>query len=120
MKLLILEDNKYRIDKFKEIFKHQELYICDNVLSAFDACLCNEFSVMQIDHDLDNRVWVNSNEENTGYQFIKKLVDNKLQKNCLFYVHSSNPIGANKILNYLLDNNYDGIWLPWHIIVTLI
>jgi len=120
MKIFILEDNQERIKFFKQLFKFQEVYFAETVKQAKNYCIKNEFSIMFLDHDLGNEIWVNSKEENTGYQFIKKLVDNKLQKNCLFYVHSSNPIGANKILNYLLDNNYDGIWLPWHIVVTLI
>jgi hypothetical protein len=24
-----------------------------------------------------------------------------------------NPIGANRMLNLLLDNDYDGIWIPF-------
>jgi hypothetical protein len=70
---------------------------------------------MFLDHDLGDAIWVDSNEENTGYQFIKKLIENQLQKNSLIYIHSSNPIGANKMLNLLLDNNYDGIWHPYHL-----
>ena len=48
---------------------------------------------------------------------MKWLVDNQFQKNSLFYIHSMNPIGANKMLNYLLDNGYDGIWIPCHLIL---
>jgi len=114
MKILLLEDNQYRIDKFKELYINQELFIYNNVLDAHHACVCNDFQVMFLDHDLDNRIWVNSQEENTGYQFVKFLVNNKLQKNSLIYIHSMNPIGANKMLNYLKDNGYDGIWIPFH------
>jgi len=27
-----------------------------------------------------------------------------------------NPIGANKMLNLLKDNDYDGIWIPFHLL----
>jgi len=27
-----------------------------------------------------------------------------------------NLIGANKMLNLLLDNGYDGIWIPFHLL----
>ena len=91
-----------------------KIKVYNNVLDAHHACVCNDFQVMFLDHDLDNRIWVNSQEENTGYQFVKFLVNNKLQKNSLIYIHSMNPIGANKMLNYLKDNGYDGIWIPFH------
>lgn len=115
MNILILEDNIDRINKFKELFDNQELFIFDNVKDAYHACVNNEFAVMFLDHDLDNRIWVNSNEENTGYQFIKYLVENNNHqcKNSLIYIHSMNPVGANNMLNLLLDNGYDGIWIPF-------
>jgi len=116
MRILLLEDNPVRQEKFKQLFKNQELIIVDNVLDAKDICRHNEIKVMFLDHDLGNAIWVNSNEENTGYQFVKWLVDNEFQKNTLIYIHSMNPIGANKMLNYLLDNKYDGIWIPAHLI----
>ena len=116
MRILVLEDNPIRQEKFKQLFKNQELSIYDNVLDAYHACVCYEFSVIFLDHDLGGQIWVDSNEENTGYQFVKWLVENKIQKNALYYIHSMNPIGANKMLNLLLDNGYDGIWIPAHLI----
>jgi hypothetical protein len=44
------------------------------------------------------------------------MVGNNLQRNALIYIHSMNPVGANKMLNYLLDNGYDGIWHPFHLL----
>jgi hypothetical protein len=119
MKILILEDNPIRIEKFKELFRNQELFIFDDIHKAFFACVSNHFPVCFLDHDLGGQIWVNSNEENTGYQFIKMLIenDNHQCKNSLFYVHSMNPIGANKMLNLLLDNGMDGIWIPAHLII---
>jgi hypothetical protein len=116
MKILILEDNLERIEKFQRVFVNQEPFIFNNVIDAYNACITYDFQIMFLDHDLDNKIWVNSKEENTGYQFVKKLVDNKLQQNSLIYIHSMNPIGANKMLNYLLDNGWDGIWIPYHLL----
>jgi DNA-binding LacI/PurR family transcriptional regulator len=113
MKILILEDNLIRIEKFKELFKNQDLYIAKDIQHAKEHCNFNEFPVMLLDHDLGNQIWVDSNEENTGYQFVKWLIENNLQKNALIYIHSCNPIGANKMLSLLLDNGYDGIWHPF-------
>ena len=117
MKILVLEDNILRQEKFKQLFKNQELFIFDDIRKAFDSCQINDFPVCFLDHDLDQKHWVNSNEENTGYQFIKKLIANQLLKHSLFYIHSMNPVGANNMLNLLLDNDYDGIWIPAHLIM---
>jgi len=118
MKILLLEDNSLRVEKFKQLFRNQELFVFDDIKEALNDCLGKEFPVMFLDHDLGNRIWVDSNEENTGYQFVKKLIENQLQKNALIYIHSMNPIGANKMLNLLLDNGYDGIWIPAHLIIN--
>jgi hypothetical protein len=114
MKILILEDNPTRQEKFKTLFKNQDYLIVDNILDAMRACKCNDFKVMLLDHDLGNQIWVDSNEANTGYSFVKWLIGNQLQKDSLIYIHSMNPIGANLMLNLLLDNGYGGIWIPYH------
>jgi len=93
------------------------LYLAEDIRAAKEHCIYNDFPIMFLDHDLGNKIWVDSNEENTGYQFIKWLIENDLQKNSLSYIHSMNPIGANKMLNLLLDNGRDGIWIPAHLIL---
>jgi len=116
MKILVLEDNPIRQDKFRELFKNQEVFIYDNTLDAFHICLTIDFQILWLDHDLEGKIWEDSNKENTGYQFIKWLVDNEKQRNSLIYIHSMNPIGASKMLNYLKDNGYDGIWIPFNLL----
>ena len=118
MRILILEDDINRIEKFKKLFKNQDIYIAENTDTAKYFCQGDTFPVMLLDHDLGGAVWVNSQEENTGYQFVKWLVDEKIQKDALIYIHSLNPIGANKMLNYLKDNNRDGIWIPFPLLLT--
>ena len=117
MRLLILEDNPIRIEKFKKLFKNQEIVIFDNVDDAIAACEKEEFKVLWLDHDLDNKIWVDSHScHNTGYKFVYTLIFKGLQKNSLIYIHSMNPVGANKMLNMLKDNDYDGIWIPFHLL----
>ena len=117
MRILILEDNQDRQNKFNELFRNQELFIFDNAVDAHHACLLRDFQIMFLDHDLGQEGWVKSEEENTGHQFVKWLIEKKLQKSALIYIHSMNPIGANKMLNLLLDNGYDGIWIPFNLIL---
>lgn len=116
MKILILEDNQERIEKFKILFKNQQVEHFDNILDAHHACLCKNYDILWLDHDLNGKIWEDSFQEETGYRFVKLIVDKGLQKNALIYIHSMNPIGANLMLNYLKDNGYDGIWIPFHLI----
>lgn len=119
MKILILEDREERINYFSELFKFQELYIARTIEEAKNYCNYIIFDSMFLDHDLDNRIWVNPNEENTGYQFVKWLIEKNMQSQSLNYIHSCNPIGANKMLNLLLDNGRDGIWIPFYLILQM-
>jgi hypothetical protein len=116
MKILILEDNPLRIEKFKILFKNHEVTHCDNIKDAKVACLNQIFEVMWLDHDLHGKIWEDSFKEETGYQFVKWVVDNGLQEKSLNYIHSMNPVGANLMLNYLRDNGRDGIWIPFHLL----
>jgi hypothetical protein len=119
MKILILEDNQDRINKFKILFKNHDVCFCKTEFEARRACLDNKktpFDILWLDHDLEGKIWEDSQKENTGYQFVKWMVDYGYQKNSLNYIHSMNPIGANLMLNYLRDNGYDGIWIPFHLL----
>ena len=116
MRILILEDNPIRIEKFKILFKNQQVDHVNNIQDAKDACLLNVYDILWLDHDLNGKIWENSFVEETGYQFVKWLVDNGLQGKSLNYIHSMNPIGANLMLNYLIDSGRDGIWIPFHLL----
>lgn len=102
MRILILEDSIERIKTFKKFLntKEHDLYFFDNVKDAILAVNNMEpFDAFFIDHDLDNKVYVNSLEENTGYQFAKFLFNKKI--NGQFIVHSMNNVGAQNIINIL-------------------
>jgi hypothetical protein len=119
MKILILEDNPIRVEKFKILFKNQEVTHCDNLHSAKLACINNKFTpfdILWLDHDLTGKIWEDSFKDETGYQFIQWMVDSGFNKKALIYIHSMNPVGANLMLNYLKDNEYDGIWIPFNLL----
>jgi len=96
-KILLLEDNMQRIIWFKENVgnKHQ-LMVADNVKDAIRIYnMFRPFDIIFLDHDLDGRVYVNSSEENTGYQFAKYLKSVKWGGTT--YIHSLNEEGAKKM-----------------------
>lgn len=119
MKILILEDNLERKQYFDKLFRSQTAYHVSSVTEAKDLCEAIVFDVIFLDHDLDQKIWVPSEEENTGYNFVKWLVESPYQKESLNYIHSMNPIGANKMLNLLKDYGRDGIWVPFNMIRSL-
>jgi CheY-like chemotaxis protein len=118
MRILILEDAPERIKSFKKRLSEQELYIfTDNNEEARNFINTNEtVDYMLLDHDLGGLHHVDSNNENTGYQFVKYMVDNKLQKYTRIIIHSMDAPGATKMKNLLEDNGYNVKWIPYNIL----
>jgi len=76
MKILILEDNPIRIEQFRKIFKYQNIIVSETIDNAKEWCKKEIFDALWLDHDLNGKIWEDSQEENSGYQFVKWLVDN--------------------------------------------
>lgn len=98
MKILILEDSGTRIKLFeKHLGKDHELFFFDRVDEAEAALeLIGDFDILFLDHDLDNRVFVDSKELNTGYQFAKWISKQNMKFEEII-IHSMNPVGAQNI-----------------------
>ena len=97
MKILILEDSAERIRIFKKYFggKH-DLYIFDQVEDAKKALdSSGPFERIYLDHDLDQRIFVDSDEDNTGYQLAKYIA--KKNVNSEIILHTLNPYGAERM-----------------------
>ncbi len=106
---LILEDNPARfpflINKMSMIcYPYIDLLII--ATTAEEAM--NElkrhrlWNVIMLDHDLDGRTYVDSDERNTGYQVAKFIRENKIEFG-LCIIHSLNQNGSKRILNLLKD-----------------
>jgi CheY-like chemotaxis protein len=93
MKILILEDNTERIRVFKSVLGEHELFIFDKVKEAKSFIEKNEVEILLLDHDLDDKIMVNSNDENTGYQFAK-FIKQSGKKFDQIIIHSLNPVGS--------------------------
>ena len=93
MRIFILEDNHFRINHFKRKFAGHDLVIIEYALAAI-LYLGGDlnFDLISLDHDLGNKEYVNSEEENTGYQVAKFLSQKKVK--CPIVIHSMNPVGA--------------------------
>lgn len=113
MKILILEDNQERINKFTTFYRNHELYFCNNVAEALLKLSRIEFDILMLDHDLDEN---NLTSYNNGYELCKKMIEFNLQKQAIVYIHSMNPSGANAMLNILRDNGYRVDWYPYYLL----
>lgn len=104
MKIFILEDRDRRIKWFKNVFSSENsLFFADNVKDAKKILLENpEFDILFLDHDLDQKIFVNSNEQNTGYQLTKFIVENKISFG-FAYIHSMNRYGSGLMYTKLLE-----------------
>jgi len=113
--ILILEDNDFRINFFKNKLNKFNLFIFKNVQDAIKCINENKIDILFLDHDLDKKIFVSIKEENTGYQFAKYIADNKLHFNHII-IHSMNPYGSAKMKEELKNsaNNLDVV--PFHIL----
>jgi DNA-binding response OmpR family regulator len=103
MKIFILEDNAERMKFFWWYFgnKKFEIYHADNVTDAKMLFETNQpFDLFLLDHDLDNQVYVDTNNENTGTQFAKFLAEKKID-NIPIIIHSFNQYGAENMNSIL-------------------
>ena len=101
MKILILEDSAERIRIFKmHLGKENELFIFDQVEDAKNAIdHSGPFERIYLDHDLDQRVFVDSDEKNTGYQLAKYIAKKNIDSEII--LHTLNPFGAERMLAVL-------------------
>lgn len=105
MDIFILEDDDNRIKIFKEKLKEHKLDIFKDVNDdSIKAIQDNLYGVIFLDHDLGGKVYVDSQEENTGFQMCRYL--NKGRNNdSQIIIHSHNPVGAINIFNALRSRN---------------
>mgnify|MGYP001077491652 CR=1 FL=1 len=119
MKILVLEDGKRRTAWFKEHFINDEITIVSSVEKAKRYLIEETPEMIFLDHDLDDRIFVDSKEENTGYQLAKFIKKSKKIYNCII-IHSMNPVGARKMKQVLLEGKSASTInvIPFHLMKT--
>jgi hypothetical protein len=80
---------------------------------ALDFLRLNQCEVIFLDYDLGED---HLTSLNNGYELVKKIVEEKLQPKSIFYIHSMNQAGANKMVALLKDNGYYAEWYPFHLL----
>lgn len=106
---LILEDNPSRFNylinlAFQICYPYIDKLII--VTIAKDAIeelnKTKEFNLIMLDHDLDGKVYTNSENFNNGYQVCKFIKENNI-KYGLCIIHTLNEYAAPKMLDMLKD-----------------
>jgi CheY-like chemotaxis protein len=100
MKIFFLDDNKERHISFKRSFPNAEIIFAETANEAIEILSKGlDYNLICIDHDLGNRIFVPSEDPNTGYQVAKFLKDKDIK--CQIIIHSCNPDGAINIQSLL-------------------
>jgi CheY-like chemotaxis protein len=104
MRIFILEDSKERIQTFKKFFFNADLVIMENAKEAIEFLSKDlEFDVIYLDHDLGVQAFVDSQNDNTGYQVAKFLANKTTQAKII--IHSLNPIGVMNMQKILPESH---------------
>lgn len=108
-KIFFLDDMEERQKSFKKKFPTDNIIFATTAEEAIEILSKDlNFDLITLDHDLGNRIFVKSNDENTGYQVAKFLVDKEIK--CDIIIHSCNPIGARAMQSLLPKAKYIPIW----------
>ena len=106
MKIFILEDNESRIDIFLEqLAKEHELTVAKDIWEA-RTLWGPPYGIICLDHDLGGRIFVDSVEENTGFRFVKDLLQGPKVEGRI-YVHSWNPDAGAMMIQQLVQAGCD-------------
>lgn len=100
MKILIVEDNKARIKWFKEALIGHSVDIVESADPAISLVKEKKYDVIFLDHDLGGEEYVDSNNDNTGYQ-VSKVIKGSINCQTRIIVHSCNPVGSKNIIGCL-------------------
>lgn len=104
MRIFILEDNEYRMIKFRRELVGHQIDHTDNVKDGMVLVKENKYDLIFLDHDLGGEEMVDSYEKNTGYQ-LAKFIDSVFADGRDFtpnrktpcVIHSCNPAGSANI-----------------------
>lgn len=113
MKILILDDDLTRHEKFKKNFNHHDLTHTETAEETIKHLSETNFDAVFLDHDLGGMAFVDSHGDiPTGYTVAKWMNENPERKPETIYIHSMNPPGSKKMQELLPGSILaPGLWL---------
>lgn len=121
-KFFILEDDHNRISVLRRalntMLDEYDFYHAISVDKAIELFpLHYPYDSIFLGHDLGNKTMIDSNQSNTGYQFVKWLKENYISiDNDQVFIHSMNPDGATRMGEVLKK----AVVLPFPILIQAI
>jgi len=100
MRILIVEDDRNRIKWFKEHLIGFNVDIVKTAKLGIVLCKTIKYDLIMLDHDLGGETFFDSDNENTGYQVGKAIVES-LNNETPVIIHSCNGVGAINIQSLL-------------------
>ena len=100
MKILILEDSGERTKWFSDWFVAEEVIITNNAKVAIALLHSVEFDMVFLDHDLGGQTFIDSDDENCGYQ-VTKALPSTINRSTHVVIHSHNNAAAKRMVNSL-------------------
>lgn len=113
MKIFILEDDRNRIhlmlDALGASHDVQVSESCADAKIKYDP----PYDLTLLDHDLGGRQFVDGEDPETGYQFVKFMVSNGMDPGGYVIVHSYNPDGAKAMQGLLEESDWNMARVPF-------
>ncbi|MDP6958941.1 MAG: response regulator [Planctomycetota bacterium] len=110
-KILVVEDDALRIGTFREQLESYTVHVAISVEEAKEHLQQTNYDLLFLDHDLEfgERVYINPEEADTGYQLAKWISGKKKFSKIPIVVHSFNWFGANRMVR-ILEN---AVYIPF-------
>lgn len=111
MKVFVLEDDDYRNSEFRKVLFNVDA----TFTTSYDEAVTKyrgPYDVVCLDHDLGGQQMVSSEEQNTGYQFTKKMPYITTVPPIVL-IHSYNLEGAENMFQELTAKGYQPIKMPF-------
>lgn len=100
IRILVVEDDPTRLEWFQKEFNGQDLTLATTAAAGVKYVNDEEFDVIFLDHDLGGRVFVDSEDDNTGCA-VAKHIKASINAKTPVLIHSWNPAGARNIQTVL-------------------
>lgn len=97
MLVLFLDDDPGRWELFKTSCPYKAV-LATTATACIRQLKYRKFDMVFLDHDLDNKIFVNPEDENTGSEVVRWLEANPIDEDTEFIVHTLNePAGLNMV-----------------------
>jgi CheY-like chemotaxis protein len=104
--ILVVEDSLERQMWFAKVFNDiPTLYLIVTAVEAIELVKSKKWDIIFLDHDLGNRVDVDSDDPNTGFQVMRVIISS-INRDTPIIVHSLNPVGVANIKALRPDNTF--------------